>query len=141
MTEPDIYDLAAQQAEQSVPEQEEPEPGFTYAQLKTEAYNGTFPGESMPMPDRILFWAMRDMYARFKAGKITKEQGDAERVKAEAQYRKDLTRYENIISQTKRLASFWKEIEAAATEYAKSPNRTTEADKFFEAVYKAIPKG
>ena len=141
MTEPDIYDLAAQQAEQSVPEQEEPEPRYTYAQLKTEAYNGTFPDEKLPMPDRILWWALRDMYARFKSGKVTKEQGEAERIAAENLYRKDRLKYEEYKSNLKRIASFWNEIEAAATEYAKSPNRTTEADKFFEAVYKAIPKG
>ena len=142
MTEPDIYDLAAQQAEQSASEPEKTEPGYiTYEQMKTAAYNGEFPDERLPMSERLLWWAMRDMYARFKSGKITKEQGDAERVKAENQYRKDRAKLEGYVESSNRIASFWNEIEAAATEYAKSPNRTTEADKFYEAVYKAIPKG
>ena len=109
--------------------------------MKTAAYNGEFPDERLPMSERLLWWAMRDMYARFKSGKITKEQGDAERVKAENQYRNDRAKLEGYVESSNRIASFWNEIEAAATEYAKSPNRTIEADKFFEAVYKAIPKG
>ena len=94
MTEPDIYDLAAQAeqsrtdtdkksdpdktepdvTEPSVADPDEVEMHMTYPQLRTAAYNGEFPNEKYPMPDRIFFWALRDMYQRFKSGKITKEQ-------------------------------------------------------------------
>lgn len=160
MTEPDIYDLAAQ-AEQSrtdtdkktAPDKTEPdvtEPSvadpdevemhMTYPQLRTAAYNGEFPNEKYPMPDRIFFWALRDMYQRFKAGKITKEQGDSERKTAEKLYRRDRAKYDLYTSTVQNITSFWKRVEAAASDYAKSDGRTPEADALFEAVYNAIPK-
>lgn len=160
MTEPDIYDLAAQ-AEQSRtdtdkktdPDKTEPdvtEPSvadpdvvemhMTYPQLRTAAYNGEFPNEKYPMPDRIFFWALRDMYQRFKAGKITKEQGDSERKTAEKLYRRDRAKYDLYTSTVQNITSFWKRVEAAASDYAKSDGRTPEADALFEAVYNAIPK-
>lgn len=160
MTEPDIYDLAAQAeqsrtdtdkktdpdntepgvTEPSVADPDEVEMHMTYPQLRTAAYNGEFPNEKYPMPDRIFFWALRDMYQRFKAGKITKEQGDSERKTAEKLYRRDRAKYEMYTSTVQNITSFWKRVEAAASDYAKSDGRTPEADALFEAVYNAIPK-
>lgn len=160
MTEPDIYDLAAQSEpsrtdtnKKTDPDKTEPdvnEPSgtdpdvvemhMTYPQLRTAAYNGEFPNEKYPMPDRIFFWALRDMYQRFKAGKITKEQGDSERKTAEKLYRRDRAKYDLYTSTVQNITSFWKRVEAAATDYAKSSGRTPEADALFEAVYNAIPK-
>ena len=117
-----------------------PDRGMTLAELKTAAYNGKFPDGHLPMPDRIYFWALRDMYQRFKAGKINKVQGEEEQDRAIRQYRQDLTQYNSMVGIVKHIVSFWREIEAAASEYAKSPNRTAEADKFYNAVYGAMPK-
>lgn len=158
--EPDIYDLAAQAeqsrtdtdkktdpdktepdvTEPSVADPDEVEMHMTYPQLRTAAYNGEFPNEKYPMPDRIFFWALRDMYQRFKAGKITKEQGDSERKTAEKLYRRDRAKYDLYTSTVQNITSFWKRVEAAASDYAKSDGRTPEADALFEAVYNAIPK-
>lgn len=160
MTEPDIYDLAAQAeqsrtdtdkktdpdktepdvTEPSVADPDEVEMHMTYPQLRTAAYNGEFPNEKYPMPDRIFFWALRDMYQRFKSGKITKEQGDSERKTAEKLYRRDRAKYDLYTSTVQNITSFWKRVEAAASDYAKSDGRTPEADALFEAVYNAIPK-
>lgn len=160
MTEPDIYDLAAQAepsrtdtnkktdpdktepdvTEPSGTDPDEVEMHMTYPQLRTAAYNGEFPNEKYPMPDRIFFWALRDMYQRFKAGKITKEQGDSERKTAEKLYRRDRAKYDLYTSTVQNITSFWKRVEAAASDYAKSSGRTPEADALFEAVYNAIPK-
>lgn len=160
MTEPDIYDLAAQAGqsrtdtdkktapdktepdvnEPSVADPDEVEMHMTYPQLRTAAYNGEFPNEKYPMPDRIFFWALRDMYQRFKSGKITKEQGDSERKTAEKLYRRDRAKYDLYTSTVQNITSFWKRVEAAASDYAKSDGRTPEADALFEAVYNAIPK-
>lgn len=158
--EPDIYDLAAQAGksrtdtdkktdpdktepdvtEPSVADPDEVEMHMTYPQLRTAAYNGEFPNEKYPMPDRIFFWALRDMYQRFKSGKITKEQGDSERKTAEKLYRRDRAKYDLYTSTVQNITSFWKRVEAAASDYAKSDGRTPEADALFEAVYNAIPK-
>lgn len=160
MTEPDIYDLAAQAGqsrtdtdkktdpdktepdvnEPSVADPDEVEMHMTYPQLRTAAYNGEFPNEKYPMPDRIFFWALRDMYQRFKSGKITKEQGDSERKTAEKLYRRDRAKYDLYTSTVQNITSFWKRVETAASDYAKSDGRTPEADALFEAVYNAIPK-
>lgn len=160
MTEPDIYDLAAQAeqirtdtdkktdpdktepdvTEPSVADPDEVEMHMTYPQLRTAAYNGEFPNEKYPMPDRIFWWTLRDMYQRFKAGKITKEQGDSERKTAEKLYRRDRAKYDLYTSTVQNITSFWKRVEAAASDYAKSDGRTPEADALFEAVYNAIPK-
>lgn len=159
MTEPDVYDLAGQSetepngAEPGRTEQS-PSPGqddivspiiagqqYSFAEVKTAAYNGEFPDGHLPLPDRIFWWAMRDMYARFKAGKITAEQGEEEKNRAMQQYRQDVTQYNGMVGVVHRIATFWKEIEATASEYAKSPNRTAEADKFYNAVYGAMSKG
>ena len=83
---------------------------------------------------------MRDMYARFKAGKVSKEQGETERIAAEKLYRRDRAKYDLYTSTVQNITSFWKRVEEAATDYAKSNGRTPEADALFEAVYNAIPK-
>lgn len=142
MTEPDVYDLAGQSGTVTdgtkQPKQEAPH--YTAYEFRMAAYNGEFPDERLPMPDRILWWAWRDMYQRFKAGKITKEQGDSERKTAEKLYRRDRAKYDLYTSTVQNITSFWKRVEAAASDYAKSNGRTPEADALFEAVYNAIPK-
>lgn len=113
----------------------------TLSQVKMAAYNGEFPDEHATMPDRIFWWAMLDMYQRFRAGQITKAQGEEEKNRAMQQYRQDMTQYNDMIGVVHHIATFWKQIEATASEYAKCPNRTAEADKLYNAVYGAIPKG
>ena len=160
MTEPDVYDMAAKKrpdgdggngpyrGETATPARDSqqdqgsatPDRAITFAELKTAAYNGEFPDEGLAMPDRIMFWAMRDMYQRFKAGQITKEQGEAEKNAASRIYRKDRAKYDDYVKTARHITSLWKSVEAAATNYAKSNGRTPEADALFEAVYNARPK-
>lgn len=145
MDGPDVYDLAGQTSPdgtvQSGTDPDEAEPQYTVAQFKASAYNGEFPDERLPMPDRVMFWAMRDMYARFKAGKITKEQGEAELSAARKTYYKDRAKYDGYVTMANHVTSLWKTIEAAGTAYAKSDGRTPEADAFYAAVYGSKPKG
>lgn len=160
--DPDVYDLAGQSGavmdgteppgqsipdgtEPSVSDQGETKPDGAYPQthaaLRTAAYNGEFPDERLPMPDRIYFWALRDMYARYKAGRITKEQGEAEVAAARRVYMRDYAKHNDYITQTRHTATLFKNIEAAASAYAKSAGRTPEADALYEAVYNSRPKG
>ena len=113
---------------------------YTLAQVKTAAYNGEFPAPTVPMPDRVLWITLRDAYAQYRSGKVSKEQGEMKINEAIKQYRQDMTQYNDMIGVVHHIATFWKQIEAAASEYAKSPDRTAEADKFYNAVYGAIPK-
>ncbi len=148
MDGPDVYDLVGQTSPDGAdPDgtvksgyEREDYPYRTVRDFRTAAYNGEFPDERLPMPDRVYFWAMRDMYARYKAGKITKEQGEAELASARKTYYKDRARYDGYVAMTEHVTSLWKTIEAAATDYAKSNGRTPEADAFYAAVYGSKPK-
>ena len=146
MTEPDIYDLVAQQkspaqerAEQNGAEQEKPK--WTAPTIQLAAYNTTdLPNADCPMPERVLWWALRDMYSRFRAGQISKEQGETEKQAALQTYQRDKARYDMYVSLTQHQAEMWRDIENKAEAYAKCANRSEEADAFFEAVYGVRPK-
>ena len=144
MTEPDIYDLAAQAEQSGTAGQDDSRqetdaepayPHYTAKEFRTRAYNGETPDENLPMPDRILWWTWREMYARFKSGKISKEQGEKEKNAASRIYLRDRAKYDDYIRATKRTAELFKRIETAATAYIKSGNRTPEADALYEALY------
>ncbi len=151
MEPPDVYDMAAQSAESNVAVQDDAEresaaqsdadatdenyPHITMKDFKIRTYNGETPGENLPMPDRILWWAYREMYAQFKAGKISKEQGEEMQKAISRQYTKDRKKYDDYIKITKSITDLYKRIENAATAYIKSGNRTPEADALYEALY------
>lgn len=151
MTEPDVYDMVAQDAQSGtavlddsqqenaayrfVEPPSEDYPHYTAYEFRTRAYNGETPDENLPMPDRILWWTWREMYARFKSGKISKEQGEKEKNAASRIYLRDRAKYDDYLRATMRTAELFKRIENAATAYIKSGNRTPEADALYEALY------
>lgn len=151
MEAPDVYDMAAQNAESNVAAQDDSEPEnapyvfveppsedyphYTAYDFRMKAYNGETPDENLPMPDRILWWTWREMYARFKAGTISKEQGEAEKNAASRLYLRDRAKYDDYIKATKRINDLFRTVENAATAYIKSGNRTPEADALYEALY------
>lgn len=178
MSEPDIYDLAAEQKKEApngaadtrteVPSDasvksksdaeqndsttplSEPTPSnddsmtklkWSLTMIQLAAYDQSkMPDDDCPMPERIFWFAMRDMYARFRSGAISKERGEKEKAKAMQVYRIDKARFESIQKMALHNASMWREIEQKACAYAKSSNRSEEADAFFEAVYGCRPK-
>ena len=95
MTEHDVYDMAAQErpdgdggngpyrGETASPARDSqqdqgsatPDRAITFAELKTAAYNGEFPYEGLAMPDRIMFWAMRDMYQQTRCCSMRSSKG------------------------------------------------------------------
>lgn len=147
----DVYDMVAQSAESKDSVQDAPKPGnaaernvearddesprYTAKQFKVATYNGELPDGSLPMPDRIMWWAYREMYAKFKAGKIGKEQGETEKSTIHQQYAKDRAKYDDYIKVTQRITDLYKRIENAAAAYIKSGNRTPEADALYETLY------
>lgn len=151
MNEPDVYDMVAQDAQSGTAVQDDSQqenaayrfveppsddyPHYTAYEFRTRAYNGETPDDNLPMPDRILWWTLREMYARFKAGKISKEQGDEEKNAASRQYLRDRAKYDDYIKSTKRINDLFCRVENAATAYIKSGNRTPEADALYEALY------
>lgn len=150
MSEPDIYDLVAAQhkspaqdekpgTEQNGAEQTAPKWDVPHIQLS--AYNTTeLPDAECPMPERVLWWSLRDMYARFRAGQISKEQGETEKQAELRTYQRDKAKWDMYVSLTQHQAEMWRDIESKAAAYAKCANRSEEADAFFEAVYGVRPK-
>ena len=103
-------------------------------EISKYAYIEELPQESMNSAERCLWYALRDVYRRFKSGNMDKATGDFEKSKALRQFDIDsgkLNMAERIIE---RDASMWQEIELSANMY--HMHRTLEnADAFVSAVY------
>lgn len=151
MEPPDVYDMVSQSAQGDNPVQDDSEresaaqsdadatdenyPHITMKDFKNRTYNGETPGENLPMPERILWWAYREMYAQFKAGKISTEQGKEMQKAISRQYTRDRIKYDDGMNAMKRTAELFRTVNNAATVYVKSGNRTPEADALYEALY------
>lgn len=114
---------------------------YSVAMIQIAAYNdANEPDADCPMPERILWWTLRDMYRKFRSGQMDKEQGEKAKQKALRIYeqdKSDLDMYKRLVRHS---AEMWRDIEAKAEAYAKSSNRSEEADALFEAVYGVRPK-
>lgn len=109
---------------------------YTVPYIQIQAYDTTqLPDKDCPLPERVLWWTLRDTYARFKAGQISREAGEQLKQKAMQCYAKDKANYDMLTSIVQHQADMWARIENAARDYAKSDSRTPEADAFYEAVY------
>ncbi len=113
---------------------------MTSAQLQTldairqAAYAGELPDSNLPMPDRVLWWSLLELYGRFRDGKITQAEGERFAREIQQQYDADYSKHDLNESLIAAQAKMWQSVETAATEYA--AERTIEhADKFWEAVY------
>lgn len=111
-------------------------------QIRIAAYKGErLPSDSSwTMPERMLWYEYSDLYRRFRAGAIQKEQAEAERNRIMRQYETDSTVQEMSDRVFQAQANLWKRIEAAANAYRRE--RTLEhADAFIEAVFNVRIKG
>lgn len=109
---------------------------YTVQSIQIHAYDSTkLPDAECPLPERVLWWALRDIYARFKAGQISKEAGEQLKQKAMQNYARDKTQYDTLCQVEQNNAKMWARIENAARVYATSDSRTPEADAFYQAVY------
>jgi len=109
---------------------------YSAQNIQLQAYDSTkLPDADCPLPERVLWWALRDIYARFKAGQISKEAGEQLKQKAMQNYTKDRTQYDSLRRIEQNQAKMWMRIESAARDYTKSDSRTPEADAFCQAVY------
>ena len=95
------------------------------------AYAGTPPDSALPC-EWLLWYRMRDVYRQVRTGDLTEEKGRKAKTAAVNSYLTDKEMWE-------RYPKFWKKIEYAATQYAKSEGRTPEGDAFYEAVYGLRP--
>lgn len=109
---------------------------YSAQNIQVQAYDSTkLPDADCPLPERVLWWTLRDIYARFKAGQISKEAGEQLKQKAMQNYARDKTQYDTLHQVEQNNAKMWSRIENAARVYATSDSRTPEADAFYQAVY------
>ena len=107
---------------------------MTKEQISKYAFIDELPDKEMTCPERCLWYALRDVYRRFQAGDLKKEQCVREKNRAIKQFELD----RNTLNQAKKIidhnAAMWAEIELAGSLY--TMDRTLEnADAFVTAVY------
>lgn len=107
---------------------------MTLQDLKLAAYNGITPPEPLSCPERAFFLQAKEIYVRYHDKRITQSESAEAMRQAIQDYKRDMQERQNGIDALYRIANLYKQIELAATAYAK--NRTLEnADKLLEAIY------
>lgn len=92
------------------------------------------PTEALSLSETLLWYRLRDLYSKFSAGSISKENAAVEKQKIVKQYNADNALFGFYDSYVAKSAQMWRSIEAAASAYR--TNKTIEnADRFVEAVY------
>ena len=115
---------------------EQNEQKYTVPYIQVCAFDPAItPDAECPLPERALWWTLRDIYTKYKAGTITKEVGEQQKQKAMQTYAKDKASWDMTRRIVQHQAEMWSKIESAGRDYAKSENRTPEADNFYSAVY------
>lgn len=95
-----------------------------------EAMRGLDMPDGLEQPDQLMFLCLRQLYGQKRAGLIERNRAVSEKSKLLEEYRVAKFRY-GLWEQG---AALWKRIEAASSEYRKSPS-VEAADKLLEAIY------
>jgi len=107
---------------------------MTIDAINKHAFMDDPPDTVLTCPERCLYFNLRDLYREFKAGLITKEQGEKKKREAVSQYKKDRDALDFAEKINQNSADMWQRIEGASLRYIR--DRTLEnADAFMEAVY------
>lgn len=107
-------------------------------ELSVSAAKGAAP-EGMTMPERAVWYPLRDLYADVKAGRLTVDGAKTKKLALSEQYERDNAFLIDAKRAKRYNADLWARIAKAATDYAGSENRTPEGDAFYRAVYGISP--
>jgi len=108
---------------------------MTLEEIQVAAYDfQRIPDGSLPAPECLLWYMLRDIYDRYRNKIITQEEGEAEKQKAMRQYRDNKSHFDTAAQILRHHASMWRDIEQSADAYRKNPSIDT-ADAFLTAVY------
>ena len=90
---------------------------MTIDDIAIAAFNGTFPDEPMNMPEMLLYREIENISLKYKYGIITKDVATTLKTKAQADYKHNLTAYQNGIDCAHRIADLYKRIELDTSAY------------------------
>ena len=106
---------------------------MTVEEVSKYAAQDTAPLE-MNLPEKLLWFQLRDLYRDFRAGTVTKEQGEKQKQEAISEYNKNAYRDELYHKYMLANANIWIRIEEKAKTYRENPT-IENADAFLNAVY------
>ena len=113
---------------------------MTGEEISKYAASGKLPEIEMNCAERALYWELKDSYGRYRAGEITRSEGENQKKEALKRFKAD----NDVLMYAKKIVGYhsrmWKEIECAADEYRKNPSIES-ADQFVRAVYGVDRKG
>lgn len=110
---------------------------MTIDEISKLAASGTKPDNAdITLPERALWYALRDIYQAYRQGRADTEQCAKDKAVAVRQYELDTSDWVKAKEVWQSMAQFWKDAEAPSRAYAFSQNRTPEGDAMFEAFYK-----
>lgn len=109
---------------------------MTVNEIKMAAYDETkLPQPELPIAERLLWYALRDIYQRFRNGSLTRDQGDRLAIDAVKQYQTDSAQYRLLSRIAENNASTWKNIEMAVYTYQHGKTHSDEINAVIEAIY------
>ena len=107
---------------------------MTVDMINKYAFADDLPDTELSCPERCLYFSLRDLYREFKAGLITKEQGEKKKRDAVSRFKRDCGELDAARKVVQSSSGMWQRIEMASLRYNR--DRTLEnADAFVEAVY------
>lgn len=107
---------------------------MTVDQIAKLAAQNIVPADKLSLEESLLWYRLRDLYSKFSADSISKENAAVEKQKIVKQYNADKQTQETAERYVAHHAKLWRNIEAAHVAYRQ--NKTIEnADNFVEAVY------
>ena len=92
------------------------------------------PAESWKAPEIVLWYAFRELYRDYRAGKTTEDKAKSIKSEIVKRYHVQKTEYETMQNIVRRQAEMWTRIEIAGSRYG-TERTIKNADAFFEAVY------
>ncbi len=104
-------------------------------EIEQKAYLGEKMPDLLTLHEQVFFILLRGLYMQLHNDYIDREQAAAEKKKIVAQYKKQLRREKFNSNLAKLQANFFREVEAAASRYAKTRSREA-ADELYQTIYK-----
>lgn len=108
-------------------------------ELSVFAANGTVPDFKLDVVERCLYLELYDLYRRYRSKELSAEECKQKKASFVRAYNEERSRMDWYSGAMVKQGEFWKRVEFAGTQYAKSQDRTEAGDTFYNAVYGMMP--